>query len=90
VGHERANAEGEVRRSFTSNYRPLYQLAYMVGGLQFNALKKELVDTKKMTIKEFHDAILRENAMPLELLRVLLTNQVVTRDFKTDWRFYEK
>jgi hypothetical protein len=27
VGHERANAEGEVRRSFTSNYGPLYQLA---------------------------------------------------------------
>lgn len=90
VGHERANAEGEVRRSFTGNYGPLYQLAYMVGGLQFNALKKELVDTKKMTIKEFHDAILRENAMPLELLRVLLTKQAVTRDFKTDWRFYDK
>ena len=90
VGHERANAEGEVRRSFTSNYGPLYQLAYMVGGLQFNALKKELVDTKKMSIKEFHDAILHENAMPLELLRVLLTKQAVTRDFKTAWRFYDK
>ncbi len=90
VGHERANAEGEVRRSFTGNYGPLYQLAYMVGGLQFNALKKELVDTKKMTIKDFHDAILHENAMPLELLRVLLTKQPVTRDFKTEWRFYDK
>ena len=90
VGHERANAEGEVRRSFTGNYGPLYQMAYMVGGLQFNALKKELVDTKKMTLKEYHDAILRENAMPLEMLRALMTKQTVTRDFKTSWRFYDK
>ena len=89
VGHERANAEGEVRRSFTGNYGPLYQMAYMVGGLQFNALKKELVDTKKMTLKEYHDAILRENAMPLEMLRALMTKQAVTRDFKTSWRFYD-
>ncbi len=90
VGHERANAEGEVRRSFTTNYGPLYQLAYMVGGLQFYALKKELVDTKKMSLKQYHDAILRENRMPIEMLRALLTNQPLTRDFKTNWQFYNK
>ena len=90
VGHERANAEGEVRRSFTTNYGPLYQLAYMVGGLQFYALKKELVDTKKMSLKQYHDAILRENRMPIEMLRALLTNQPLTRDFKTNWHFYNK
>ena len=88
VGHERANAEGEVRRSFTGNYGPLYQLAYMVGGMQFYALKKELVDSKKMTIKAFHDAILRENAMPIEMLRALLTKQSLKRDFTTSWHFY--
>ena len=90
VGHERANAEGEVRRSFTGGYGPLYQLAYMVGGLQFYALKKELVDTKKMTLKEYHDAILHENAMPLEMLRAILTKQAVISDFKTSWKFYDK
>lgn len=90
VGHERANAEGEVRRSFTGGYGPLYQLAYMVGGLQFYALKKELVDTKKMTLKQYHDAILHENAMPLEMLRAILTKQAVTSDFKTSWKFYDK
>ena len=90
VGHERANAEGEVRRSFTGSYGPLYQLAYMVGGLQFNALKKEILDTKKMSLKQFHDATLRENKMPIELLRALLMNQPVTRDFQTNWRFYNK
>ncbi|MEP7269764.1 MAG: DUF885 family protein [Saprospiraceae bacterium] len=90
VGHERANAEGEVRRSFTGNYGPLYQIAYMIGGLQFMALKKELVDSRKMTYQQYHDAILRENAMPIEMLRALLTNQKLTRDYKTNWKFYNK
>lgn len=90
VGHERANAEGEVRRSFTGNYGPLYQLAYMVGGLQFYALKKELVDGKKMGLKQYHDAILHENALPVEMLRAILTNQNLKKDFKTQWRFYDK
>lgn len=90
VGHERANAEGEVRRSFTGGYGPLYQIAYMIGGLQFYELKKELVDTKKMTYAQYHDAILHENSMPIEMLRAILTNQPVKRDFKTNWRFYNK
>lgn len=90
VGHERANAEGEVRRSFTGNYGPLYQIAYMIGALQFYALKKELVDSKKMSYKQFHDAVMRENNMPVEMVRAILTNQAIGRDFKTSWRFYWK
>jgi len=90
VGHERANAEGEVRRSFTGGYGPLYQIAYMLGGLQFMALKRELVDTHKMTFKQYHDAILHENSLPIEMLRAILTNQPLTKDFKTNWRFYNK
>jgi len=87
VGHERANAEGEVRRSFAGNYGPLYQLAYMIGGLQLYSLKKELVDSKKMTYKQYHDAIFRENALPIEMLRAILIDQPLKRDFKTSWRF---
>jgi uncharacterized protein (DUF885 family) len=89
VGHERANAEGEVRRSFVGGYDPLYQIAYMIGGLQFYALKKELVDSGKMTFKQYHDAILHENMMPVEMVRAILTNQVLPKDFKTNWRFYK-
>ncbi len=89
VGFERANAEGEVRRSFTANYGPLYQLAYLTGGLQFYALKKELVDSGKMTYKQYHDAVLHENSMPVEMVRAILTNQPLTRDFKTSWKFYK-
>lgn len=90
VGHERANAEGEVRRSFTGGYGPLYQIAYKIGGLEFMALKRELVDTKKMPIKQFHDAILHENSMPIEMLRAILTNQNIGRDYKPSWQFYNK
>jgi uncharacterized protein (DUF885 family) len=87
VGHERANAEGEVRRSFTGRYGPLYQIAYMVGGLQFYALKEELVDSGKMTFKEYHDAVLHENNMPVEMLRAILINQSLSKNFESNWRF---
>lgn len=88
VGHERANAAGEVRRSFTGGYGPLYQLAYMIGALQFYALKTELVDSGKMTFKQFHDAVLHENNIPIEMVRAILINQPLSKDFKTEWRFY--
>lgn len=88
VGHERANADAEVRRSFNGSYPPLYQAAYMLGALQIWQLRRELVDTGKMGEKVFHDAILRENSIPIELLRAILTKQKLTRDLKTSWRFY--
>lgn len=90
VGHERANAAAEVRRSFTGGYGPLYQIAYMLGGLQFYALKEELVESGKMSFKEFHDAVMRENNMPIELLRYILTNEGPKRAVKSSWEFYGK
>jgi uncharacterized protein (DUF885 family) len=89
VGHERANAEGEVRRSFTGGYDPLYQLAYMIGGLQFEALKEALVDSGKMSYRQFHDRILHENQMPVELVRAILLDEAPEKDFVTKWRFYD-
>ncbi len=90
VGHERSTAEGEVRRSFLGTYPPLYQAAYMLGALQIRALRKELVDGGKMGEKEFHDRILHENEMPIEVLRALMKNSKLTPDFKAEWRFYDK
>ena len=87
VGHERDNATAEVRRSFDGSYGPLYQIAYLLGGRQFYALHHELVDSKKMTNRAFHDWILKENRIPVEMVRAILTNQKLTRDFKTGWRF---
>ncbi len=87
VGHERQNAAGEVRRSFETFYGPLYQAAYMLGGLQLRSLYRELVDSGKMTPREFHDAVMHENCIPIAMVRASLTNQELTRDYKPDWRF---
>ena len=58
----------------------------MLGGLQLRALRRELVDSGKMTERQFHDAVLRENAIPIEMIRASLTNQKLTRDFEPSWR----
>ncbi len=88
VGHEPENATAEVRRSIVGGYGPLYQAAYMIGGLQIRALRAELVDTGKMTNRAFHDAILGENSLPIEMLRALMTDQKLTRDYTAKWKFY--
>ena len=87
VGHERANAEAEVRRSFNGTYPPLYQLAYMMGGLQFRALHAELVGSKRMTNRQFHDTVLQRGSMPVEMVRASLTQQALPPGYKTAWRF---
>jgi hypothetical protein len=88
VGFDKANAEGEVRRSFNGSYPPIYQCAYMLGALQFYALHKELVDSGKMTNRAFHDAMYREGNVPIEMLRLALNGQKVARDYQTSWKFY--
>jgi hypothetical protein len=89
VGHERATAEGEVRRSLNGSYPPLYQAAYMIGGLQFRALHRELVDSGKMTNRQFHDAILHENNIPVATVRAILEKQPFPATGLPAWRFYE-
>ncbi len=90
VGHERANATAEVRRSFNGSYSPLYQAGYMLGALQLRALRAELVGKGKLTERQFHDRVLREGQMPIELLRALLENQPLTREYTSTWRFGER
>jgi hypothetical protein len=62
----------------------------MIGGLQFYAMKKELVDSGKMTYKQYHDAVMHENAMPVEMVRAIITNQPPKKDFNSSWKFYSK
>jgi dipeptidyl aminopeptidase/acylaminoacyl peptidase/uncharacterized protein (DUF885 family) len=88
IGHERDNATAEVRRSFTTSYGPLYQAAYLLGGLQIRALHRDLVESGRMTDREFHDAILKENSIPIAMDRALLTGQKLSPDFKPEWKFY--
>jgi len=80
VGHERENAAAEVRRSFTGDYGPLYQAAYLLGGLQFRALRRELVDSGQMDARSFHDAILKGGTMPVDLVRLRLRGELPAKD----------
>ena len=88
VGHEPANATAEVRRSFNGSYSPLYQAAYMLGGLQIRALHEQLVVGGEMSEREFHDTILKGGRMPIEMVRARLLGEVPARDFRAAWRFY--
>jgi uncharacterized protein (DUF885 family) len=91
VGHEYNNAEAEVRRSFESPQyanQPLYQAAYLLGGLQLRGLRKELVDGKVMSNRQFHDEIMRQGNMPIALIRLGVTKMKLTRDMDIDWKFY--
>src|SRR6185436_12475824 len=88
VGHEPENARAEVLRSFQGGYGPLYQAAYLLGALQLRGLRSEIVDTKQMTEKAFHDEILRQGSQPIALLKLALSKQKLTRDMSIDWNFY--
>lgn len=87
VGHERLGATAEVRRFIGDNFPPLYPASYTVGALQLEALHHELVISGKMTNQAFHDAVLSEGAIPLELVRALLLNLPLTRDTRSTWTF---
>jgi hypothetical protein len=86
VGHERANAEAEVRRSFGGDYDALYQAAYLLGGLQVRALHREMVGGGKMSQREFHDRFLHENCMPIGVLHAVMNNEEVTEATVSGWR----
>lgn len=88
VGHEKLGAASEVRRFVRAS--PLYQSGYMVGGLQFYALHKELVAAGKMTEEQFHGAVLKANTMPIELLRAELLRLPLSRDARPAWKFIGK
>ena len=90
VDFERANAEGEVRRSFNGTYPPLYQIGYMIGGLQLRALHHELVDSGKMTDRQFHDAVLQGGAMPIAMVRARLEKLPIARRGIGGWKFAEE
>lgn len=90
VGLERDGATAEVRRYIGDDYSPLYQCGYMVGGLQLRSLHRDLVGSGRMTQRRFHDAVLVENSIPIELIRASLTGQALTRDWQPGWKFYEQ
>ena len=74
IGLERDGATAEVRRYIGDSYSPLYQCAYLIGGLQLRSLSNELVNggDEPMTYKQFHDAVLAEHSIPFAMVRAAL------------------
>src|SRR5690606_39170749 len=87
VGHELEGATSEVRRYIGPDYGPLYQCAYLIGGLQIHALHDQLVKSGRMTDQAFHDAILKQNAIPIAAIRAALLGLPLERDSELAWGF---
>jgi uncharacterized protein (DUF885 family) len=85
VGHEKLGARSEVRRFIQAE--PLYQVGYLIGGRQILALHDEMVGPGKLSERQFHDAVLNQGPMPIELLRAALTGLALPKDAAPAWRF---
>jgi uncharacterized protein (DUF885 family) len=90
VGHERSGATAEVRRYIGGHYSPLYQCGYMIGGIQLRALHRELVESGTMTDKQFNNAVLMENSVPIEMIRASLKGVQLEKDWEPRWRFADE
>ena len=87
IGHEKNQATAEVRRYISPNVPVLYQVSYMIGGLQFMSLWKEHVQSGDMTEIEFHDAVLALGPIPLDLIHSALKKADFPQDYVPRWRF---
>lgn len=87
VGHERFGATSEARRLMDEASPPLYQAAYLIGSLQLEALRDEIVGQGPMTLQAFNDAVLAEHAIPVELIRAALLKLPLAPDTAPTWRF---
>ena len=58
----------------------MYQISYLMGSLQLRSVYQDLVvNTKKMTAKQFNDTVVKTGSMPIEMVRVLVGNKPLTR-----------
>ncbi len=89
VGHERNNAVSEVRRYIDGSYGPLYQCGYMLGGIQIRGLHNSLVVEGGMSERDFHDSVLSQNSIPIEMVRASLSEVNLDKEYIPKWRFYE-
>ena len=74
VGFERSSTAGEVNIYV---FRPSYAIAYVVGFVQIMKLREEYKQRrgKKFNLRDFHDRLLTQGAMPIPLARKLLLHE---------------
>ncbi|WP_257088510.1 hypothetical protein [Sphingobacterium sp. E70] len=41
-----------------------------------------------MSYTEFHDRVIKENYLPMEMVRAILTNQKLEPNHQAKWKFY--
>jgi uncharacterized protein (DUF885 family) len=58
----------------------------MLGGLQLRALAKNLVDGKQMSLKQFHDSVLKQGPIPIAAVRANLDESVKISTM-ANWKF---
>ncbi|MFT7489633.1 MAG: hypothetical protein ACI9OU_002037, partial [Candidatus Promineifilaceae bacterium] len=87
IGHERNQATAEVRRYIAPHTGVLYQVSYMIGGLQLKALWRECVKDGRMSEADFHDAVAQQGSIPVALIRAVLLKEKLAEDFVSKWRF---
>ncbi len=80
VGLEESGARGEVERYMT--YSPLYQAAYMVGAHQILQLRAACQEAwgEAFSLRDFHEAFLRQNCLPIALIEEYLTGRPLSPD----------
>jgi uncharacterized protein (DUF885 family) len=67
----------------------MHRCARIIFSLNYHLGKWTPQQRGKMTYKEYHDTILKLNAMPIEMIRAILERQPLTKDYTTKWRFYD-
>jgi hypothetical protein len=56
--------------------------------MQLKSLRDSTVGPGRWSERQFNDAVLKENRIPVELIRASLTKQKLTRDYQSSWKFY--
>jgi hypothetical protein len=92
AGLEPAVAEMEADATLDRERGALHPIAYAVGERQFWALREERVVAEGQDFEDrrFHDRILQESYMPVELLRCLMTGERVRLGRRPAWRFLDR
>ena len=83
TGFERANAQAEV---FRYTYKPTYQLSYLLGKvllLQLRADEQRRLGAR-FSLKDFHDALMRNGSLPISFQRRLLAVQATAAARRAD------
>jgi uncharacterized protein (DUF885 family) len=58
----------------------------MLGGLQLRALSKKLVGGRQMSLKQFHDSVLKQGPIPIAAVRANLDESVKISTM-ANWKF---